>query len=156
MDLSTLFHIVNGVAIAGWLALVFLPRHPWTRQGLTVAVVSLLAATYVGLLLWFLGDADGNFGSLANVATLFSHPHVVLVGWIHYLAFDLFVGTWIVQDWAATGHPSWWMVPVLLATFWVGPVGLLTYLGIRAIVRRDLRVTVREQDSSVEQGSSST
>ncbi len=43
-------------------------------------------------------EAKGGFGSLAEVALLFSNPHILLAGWIHYLAFDLFIGGWEVRD----------------------------------------------------------
>ena len=40
----------------------------------------------------------GGFGSLAEVRQLFERPGLLAAGWLHYLAFDLFVGTWIARD----------------------------------------------------------
>ena len=42
--------------------------------------------------------AEGGFSSLAAVSTLFADPWVLLAGWTHYLAFDLFIGGWEVRD----------------------------------------------------------
>lgn len=148
MDLETVFAVANAVALLGWLPLVVAPGHPWVRAGATVAVTFLLTLAYVVLLLTGLGTADGGFGSLAEVTRLFAAPRVVLVGWLHYLAFDLFVGTWIALDWRRTGRRHAWIVPVLLLTFWAGPAGLFVYLVVRTIVRRDARVDLGGESSS--------
>jgi hypothetical protein len=35
---------------------------------------------------------------LSAVAMLFSNPWLLLAGWTHYLAFDLFIGSWKLRD----------------------------------------------------------
>jgi hypothetical protein len=69
----------------------------------------------------------GGFGSLAQVQTLFSFPRAALAGWLHYLAFDLFVGSRIARDSQRRGIAAYAVAPALLLTFMFGPVGLLTY-----------------------------
>ena len=49
--------------------------------------------------------AEGGFGSLADVATLFQKQELLLAGWIHYLAFDLFIGAWETRDAARNQIP---------------------------------------------------
>ncbi len=73
------------------------------------------------------GGSRGGFSSLHGVAELFSNPWLLLAGWVHYLAFDLFVGTWEVRDSLERGVPRLLVVPCLLLTFMLGPVGFLTY-----------------------------
>ena len=51
--------------------------------------------------------------------------------WIHYLAFDLFVGLWIARDADAKGFSRFVQAPILLATFMAGPLGLFLWLAIR-------------------------
>ena len=60
----------------------------------------------------------------------------MLVGWVHYLAFDLWVGAWAVEDAGKRGVPHWAMVPVLFLTLMAGPIGLLVYLAARAGLSR--------------------
>jgi hypothetical protein len=62
-------------------------------------------------------------------------PGLLAAGWVHYLAFDLFVGAWIAERGAALGLPHWQLVPVLLLTFMFGPAGLLAFILLRALRR---------------------
>lgn len=70
------------------------------------------------------------------MSALFADPWMLLAGWIHYLAFDLFVGGWEVRDAQQRGIPHLLVVPALVLTFMFGPAGLLVYLGIRWLARR--------------------
>ena len=60
---------------------------------------------------------------------------LLLAGWVHYLAFDLFVGSWEVEDARARGVSHWLVLPCLLCTFLAGPAGLGLYLLVRAGAR---------------------
>jgi hypothetical protein len=74
----------------------------------------------------------GGFGTLDEVAALFRSPGNLLAGWLHYLAFDLFVGRWIVDDALSRAGPRWPVLPCLALTFLFGPVGLLLHFALRA------------------------
>jgi hypothetical protein len=63
--------------------------------------------------------------------TLFTSPSVVLVGWVHYLVFDLFVGAWEVRDAHRRSISHLFVVPCLVMTLMLGPIGLLAYLLLR-------------------------
>jgi hypothetical protein len=52
-----------------------------------------------------------------------------VAGWIHYLAFDLFIGAWIVEDALSRGVPAWLSIGVLPFTFMFGPHGSATLSG---------------------------
>jgi hypothetical protein len=77
------------------------------------------------------GRTPGGFSSLAAVATLFGNPWALLAGWIHYLAFDLLIGTWEARDARERGVPHLLLVPCLILTFLFGPAGWLLYRGLR-------------------------
>jgi hypothetical protein len=62
------------------------------------------------------------------VAQLFADPWLLLAGWLHYLAFDLLVGTWEARDSIERGVPRWILVPCLFLTFMFGPAGWLAYV----------------------------
>jgi hypothetical protein len=57
-----------------------------------------------------------------------------LAGWIHYLAFDLFVGAWEVRDAQRQGIHHLLVIPCLLATLMAGPAGLALYWLLRVLV----------------------
>jgi hypothetical protein len=133
MTADQLFSALNLLTMAAWLPLLVLPRARWATTVLPVAMPSLLAAVYAVLVAATLSRSDGGFSSLAGVRALFDDPWALLAGWVHYLAFDLFIGGWEVRDAQRRGIPHLLVVPALVLTFLLGPAGLLLYLGIRAV-----------------------
>lgn len=135
--MESLFSAANAIAIAGWIALLIAPRRReanWWLAGL--AIPGLLSAFYAALLAAHAPGAEGGFSSLAAVAALFRTEGVLLAGWVHYLAFDLFVGAWICRRAAAEGISPWVARLCLPPTFLAGPVGLLLFLILRALLTR--------------------
>jgi hypothetical protein len=80
--------------------------------------------------------AEGGFSSLDEVASLFRNPWLLLAGWIHYLAFDLLIGTWEVRDARSRGISHLLVLPCLALTFLFGPAGWLLYLAVRSLTGR--------------------
>jgi Domain of unknown function (DUF4281) len=137
MTAEQLFSVLNLVALVGWLPLVFLPRVRWAVTIVPVVVPALLAVIYVVLVAATLGRSEGGFSSLAGVRVLFEDPWVLLAGWTHYLAFDLFIGGWEVRDAQRHGIRHVLIVPALVLTFLFGPAGFVLYLAIRFVSRRE-------------------
>jgi hypothetical protein len=81
--------------------------------------------------------------TLYGVMIGFSVPHIVVAGWIHYLIFDLFVGAWETRDAQRRGIPHVLVLPCLIATWMIGPVGLLLY-----VLLRFFRTRVLEYDEA--------
>ena len=131
MTAEQLFSLLNLMTMAGWLALLFFPRVRWASTLVPVVMPSLLAVIYVVLVVATLARSEGGFSSLAGVRALFDNPWMLLAGWTHYLAFDLFIGGWEVRDAQRHGIPHLLVVPALVLTFLLGPAGLLFYLAIR-------------------------
>ncbi len=90
-----------------------------------------LAVVYAVVLASNIVGAPGGFSSLQEVAELFSKRWLLLAGWVHYLAFDLFIGAWEVRDATERGVPRLLVAPCLVLTFLFGPIGLLCYHGVR-------------------------
>lgn len=127
-----LFQIVNQLALAGWILLIGFPGWKGTRLLVLNGSLSLImSAVYLLLILIFLPEMKGGFGSLQEVALLFTHPYALLAGWVHYLAFDLFIGAWIVNNAREHRLKHPYLVPLLLLTFLFGPIGLLLYFALR-------------------------
>ena len=125
-----IFSLASGLALVAWLALAVSPEGArWTGGARRFAgriVPLVLAAVYV-LLFATHGMGDGGYDSIAAVQRLFAAPALLTAGWLHYLAFDLFVGTWIAERAGALGLPHWLTVPLLALTFMFGPAGLLAF-----------------------------
>ncbi len=136
MEPARLFDVVQWLALPGWLLLAILPRWRWTPLVTAGLLPSLLAVVYLALIAGNLGAADGDFSSLAGVKALFGVDALLLAGWIHYLAFDLFVGSWEVRDAQRMNIRHWWVLPCLFLTLMLGPVGLLAYWTLRSVQTR--------------------
>jgi hypothetical protein len=139
MSWEALYSLTNGWAILGWIALAFLPRNPKILAAILYAGVALLCLTYTlllgGVLLggWDVGgpSAPMDFSSLSGVMALFATKGGAVIGWTHYLAFDLFVGMWIARDGDQKGFSRLVQLPFLALTLMVGPVGLFAWLFTR-------------------------
>jgi Domain of unknown function (DUF4281) len=129
--LETIFSAASGLALLGWLCLLAAHRQRWAHWWLAgVAIPGVLAVLYLALMVSSWGTAQGGFDSLANVASLFRSPPLLLAGWVHYLAFDLFIGAWQARRAVEHAMPWWQLAPCLLLTFLLGPVGWLLFMAI--------------------------
>ena len=132
MSYEYLFSLVNGIALIAWIILILFPFRPFTNQVLIGVVVTVLCVTYAVLVYQVLQPgAFKKFTSLQGVVSLLSSPGAALAGWIHYLAFDLVTGLFIANNAAKHGIPYVWLLPCLVFTFLLGPVGLLLYFLFR-------------------------
>ncbi len=137
MTPEMLFQLSGPVALLGWLALVLSPLRPALAQVVAGVVVPLvLSVGYAGLILAHWAGAEGGFGSLADVAALFANPWLLLAGWLHYLAFDLLVGAWIVRRARAEGVHHALVLPCLALTFLFGPIGFFAFSVLRLTLSR--------------------
>ena len=140
MNVEQIFSMAGILAMLGWLLLVILPRQPIAQRIAGIVLPLVLSAVYLVLIAQHFQGAEGGFGSLADVAALFKKPELLLAGWIHYLAFDLFIGAWEIRDSHRHGIPHLVMIPCLLMTFMLGPIGLLFYFAIRTAKTRALSI----------------
>ena len=67
-----------------------------------------------------------------GVMRLFTSPEIALAGWIHYLAFDLFVGAWQARTARTERIPFVIVVPCLLLTLLFGSAGFFAFTCLRA------------------------
>lgn len=138
---DNLFGIANIWALVCWAALILLPRGPFVQSAIFYAGIGLLCLAYAVLLVLLLigtldsaaveGEGAGNFQTIEGVRGIFMSDGGVTVGWIHYLALDLFAGLWIAKDADQKEFSRLVQAPVLLLTFVAGPAGLLLWLAVR-------------------------
>ena len=149
---QSLFVLTNVVALASWAMLAFLPRRPIVMAAVLFFGVGMLCLVYAGMFVALFGGlADPvrvagapppdilNY-SLPGLRALFMSDGGIVLGWTHYLAFDLFVGQWIARDADNKGVHHLVQLPILFITLMAGPIGLLLWLVVR---ERQARATAR-------------
>ena len=96
-----------------WFMLFFVPNSKITQILVNSIIVPVLLAAaycyvfYKSILLgdnFFLDNLKIYFG-LDEVYTLFSTEHFLLMFWLHFLALNLFLGSWIAKDATKCGMP---------------------------------------------------
>lgn len=137
MSWETGYTIINALIVPAWALLIFLPRAKLTRAAVhsmfwPILMGSIYATLLIAAMAFGQSDPDAGF-SFSGVQALFDHPNGILVGWTHYLAFDLFVGAWIARDSQRQAIAHWQTIPCLLGAFLFGPIGLLLYALIRLV-----------------------
>lgn len=136
MSAESFFLLMNVIAGIGWLALLILSRFwKFTDQFVIGIVVSLLALLYCYFNFGHITEAGGptSFLTFGGVIKVFSNPWLINAGWAHIMAFDLMGGIWIKNNAAKNGISYWIVVPVLLVTIMLAPLGLLLYQLVRWI-----------------------
>ena len=138
MNADTVFSICNYGVLPAWALLALAPKLKLTQIVVhQVWIPALLALFYIWAFATGPEPIEGaGFGSLQELALLFQSPMALLAGWIHYLAFDLFVGAWQVRDAQRRGINHWLVVPCLFATLMAGPIGLLLYACLRGAMKQ--------------------
>lgn len=133
MTASDVFQIVNTMVLPAWLILLFAPKRKW-RNPVIYSFVAVMAAVYSFYIFTGIGDFDPSaFNSLTGVKNLFTNDEALLAGWIHYLAFDLLIGNWIVNQSIKHGIKLYFVIPCLFLGFMFGPVGYLLFSIIKVV-----------------------
>ncbi len=132
MSFEQLFSSASTLAMLGWVILVFLPRR-WISLNRVPAlfIPIILSVVYSYLIARYFFSAEGGFDSLANVQQLFTSSGAALAGWVHYLAFDLFIGGLIAKKADEIGLSRLIQAPILLLTFMFGPFGYLLFMMVK-------------------------
>jgi hypothetical protein len=134
-----LFQIANPVALLGWIVLIagiIFKRPQWRDIYAGRFFPTALSLVYTCLIIFFWAKAEGGFDTLANVQKLFTYPWAALAGWVHYLAFDLFVGAHISKRVMEEGLPRLLLIVLLPLTFMFGPIGYFGFQISRLLFRK--------------------
>jgi hypothetical protein len=141
---ETIFAVASTWILPGWLLLLFAPSWKYTGRIVFYLFIGALAIAYAWLLLSDISSFDPEAGStLANISKAFGAPRVALIGWIHYLAFDLLAGLVIALDARRVGVNRILMAVPLFLTLMAGPFGLLVYVLIRFFYTRNLSIPLQ-------------
>jgi hypothetical protein len=137
MNYDLLLSLLTPPVMLSWLAMAVAPRWRVTRAFLHSDVVPLvIGVVYLSIALRYVPGWFSSFRNLDTIGELFTHRDLLFVGWIHYLAFDLFVGRSILADSQRRGIPHLLVVPCLFMTLMFGPGGYVAYALVRLGCRK--------------------
>lgn len=136
MTFELAFLFINAAVVPAWILLIFLPRWAGTKALVHSMLYPLILGVVYTVGLGFsvfggMGGEGSGFTTITAVRAIFSTDIGVLVGWTHFLLFDLFVGAWEARDAQRRGFSHGLLIPCLLLTFMAGPLGLLLYVILR-------------------------
>jgi len=135
MSPDSVFQTCSTIAMVGWIVLLVISPF-WSSfdKFLIGIIITLFAIVYAWLIFQVFTPGDfEKFSSLYGVMELFTDKTAVTAGWVHYLAFDLLTGIWIKKNAQKYNIHHLILIPCLLFTFMLGPIGLLLYLLVRSI-----------------------
>jgi hypothetical protein len=138
--MDTIFSLSSLTAIPFWLLMILAPRWTWTRKIIASPFV-ILPATILYIVLVFPSIAS-SFPTLANpkletIQTLLGSSMGATITWVHFLAFDLFVGRWAYLDSLERQIHPLVMAPILFSILMFGPLGFALYMGVRTVFRSE-------------------
>ncbi len=140
--METIFSLSFLLTAPFWGMMIFAPRWRWTQRIIDSPYIILPAAlAYVVLIIPSLGDGLALLASpsLESIAGFLGSDAGATVGWIHFLAFDLFVGRWAFLDAQKRNICHLVLVPVLFFILMLGPLGFTLYLLVRAYNERKIQ-----------------
>jgi hypothetical protein len=147
--MELLFSVSGLVVMPAWFALAGIPFwYPSIVRWIQWSVPTLLGLAYLALIWVYWGSSTGGYDSLAAVRELFTSDGLLLAGWLHYLAFDLFIGAWMVEQAQRSGIAHGWVLPCLPLTFLFGPIGLLAFYFVLLLHRIWYRTRPPQEQAS--------
>ena len=121
-----------------WLMLIIIPNSKFTQFFVNSIIVPLIvSATYTYIIYQAIlmdkpiFDFFKLYLSLDNLYTLFATESFLLVFWLHFLALNLFLGSWISRDGIKYNMPRSLVFLPLILVYFTGPLGLVLYWIIR-------------------------
>lgn len=140
MTAAQVFSMASVITLPMWILMITAPNWKVTQFLMQKRVVpiglSVVYSLYVMQELFSSGMMD--FGTLSSVMKIFTKESAVLAGWLHYLAFDLLIGIWMLEQNKNIQISSLVMIPCLLGTFMFGPFGFLLFTIFKTIKTKKL------------------
>tara|TARA_Y100000590_G_scaffold395653_1_gene475817 strand:- start:319 stop:792 length:474 start_codon:yes stop_codon:yes gene_type:complete len=138
---------LNIGVIPFWFILVFFPNSNICSYFVTsILPILIFGSVYLYLIYYFFisgYDFMNNFRlylELNELNKLFSNKSFLILFWIHFLAINLFCGSWIVKDSQKLMIPKYLVSFPLVITYFIGPVGVFVYWIFRIFFSKKLSI----------------
>ena len=138
MTPTIVFSIASVIAMPMWVLMLFFSKWKVTQFLIDFKVIPLALAFIYAIYIFQAIQIGGlmDFGSLTSIMALFTEKNALLAGWGHYLAFDLLVGMWMLDQNKELRINQLLMAPCLFLTFMLGPIGFLLFMIIKTIKQK--------------------
>ena len=130
-----------------WLMLIIIPNSKFTQFFVNSIILPLiLSAAYIYtiyqtiLLDEPIFDVFKLYLGLDNLYTIFATESFLLVFWLHLLALNLFLGSWISRDGVKYNMSRGLVFTPLILVYFTGPLGLVLYWIIRVFYAKRLSI----------------
>jgi len=125
--------------------LIFIPNARITQLFVNSIILPLiLAAAYIYVIYQTILleepilDIFNLYLSLDNLYTVFATESFLLIFWLHFLALNIFLGSWVARD-AIKYNISRKLTSIpLILIYFIGPFGLVLYWSIRIFFSKKL------------------
>ena len=136
--IETIYLWLNFGVIPIWLVLIFFPNSKLNKIFLTSIFLPLifgLIYVYIFYQLMLLNedilDYLSIYSGLDGLADLFTNELFLLIFWVHFLAINLFLGSWVSRDSLKYNMPKIFSAISLILIYFTGPIGLIVYWILR-------------------------
>ena len=145
LTIQNIYLYTNFGILPFWFMLIIAPNSRITQIFINSIVLPLiLSSAYIYILYKsiLLGDDLLNlfkiYLSLDDLYTLFSTESFLLIFWLHFLALNIFLGSWVSRDGFKYGIPRGLVFFPLIIIYFIGPLGLVLYWLIRIFYAKKL------------------
>jgi hypothetical protein len=144
--MEQIFSLSSLLVMPFWLLLIFLPRWrvtervmagPWAAVPAALLYAGLVLPNFIEIFTAVINP------TLTGITSLLGDPTGATIAWVHFLAFDLFVGRWVYLDGRSRSISIWIISPILFFVLMLGPIGFLLYLAVRLATFRQFSADVR-------------
>ena len=137
-NIEMIYLWLNFGVIPFWFVLIFFPNSKVSGLFVTsIFPILILSSVYIYLLYsFFISGYDFNnnfilYFGLHDLAELFENDEFLILFWLHFLAINLFCGSWIVRDSQKFFVSKYLVFIPLIFTYFIGPFGIFIYWVLR-------------------------
>ena len=145
LTFENIFFWSNFGILPFWLMMIIIPASRFTQFFVNSIILPLiLSTTYIYILYQAtlldesLVDIFKLYLSLDDLYTIFATESFLLIFWLHFLALNLFLGSWMSRDGVKYNIPRSIVFLPLFLVYFIGPVGLVLYWLIRIFYAKRL------------------
>ena len=145
LTFEAIYLLANFGVIPFWLMLIFIPNSKITQIFVNSVILPLILATAYCYIIYQTILLDEPilevfklYLNLDNLYTVFATESFLLVFWLHFLALNLFLGSWVSRDGVKHNMSRGLVSFPLILIYFTGPLGLVLYWIIRIFYAKKL------------------
>ena len=147
LTFENIYFWTNFGVLPFWLMLIVIPGKKITKIFTNSIILPLiLASAYIFIIYQIILLQEPIFDifklylSLDNLYTIFATESILLIFWLHFIALNLFLGSWVSLDGSKYNIPRSVVFFPLVTIYFTGPAGLVLYWIIRIFYAKKLGV----------------